>query len=289
MSQEHVVKSKSASTAKAKEPRVDVKTTYSSVAKKGASQKPTTSDHALSEYAPAKWNLFRLQTYIHHDGTLRTRVFDPEKNRLLSRQIDQAHMQISRGVLSRGEIPFFNSRWGKKTQITTIRLYFSPSAISTTSTTNYAAVFALQLNNFVNYSSYAGVFDEYRPLRGAFEICTTAWNFIGTGAALGINDGFGVAVIDYASATALTSLAQGVGFDAKEFITLCQIPATTKAKTAVLPVIFDNAPDQEWTSTTTTNLALAWLKFWIDGGQIGITGNFGYVVGWMDFQFRAAV
>ncbi len=211
----------------------------------------------------------------------------PLFNEIKNRHIHEVVGKIfkARKDSKRGDIPFNFADLFHGIQAPAIRLYFGPTAFNTSNGTQNADVFSLIPTNYLNWTQYAAVFDEYRVIGGVMEYYSGAAANITQAAAGAKQLSLGIGAIDYTDATAFSTLAEAAQLDSKHWVTLYCEPQKSRPTPDAWPVWFEPLPDQEWI-TTASPLAPAYLKFFIDASNSNATAVAGYVTGWMDFQFR---
>jgi hypothetical protein len=184
------------------------------------------------------------------------------------------------------DIPYLLPSFGKTTQYIEVRLYLTVSPITTVIGTLYNTVFGFSGSTFNNFSDFAGIFDEYRVLRGEACYFSSMHYFPGTASsALGAC----VAAIDYGVSAAFTTTTAAVSHDNKRFFFFVS-GASQKNNPlygcAKWPIIFEKLPDQDWLPVTTNNQNFAyWKPFMAAADSPGNTTT-GFLWAWMDFQFR---
>lgn len=199
------------------------------------------------------------------------------------------YMQAQQSGLLPSDIPFNWSEFFKGTQAPTLRLYLFSNVIATTASTNLATVLSLTAAQFQHFTDLAAVFDEYRPIGAEIEFVPNAWPYFQNGASHQAHLSTAIGVIDYDNATALANLDEALEYDTRKWFYLTAAPDTAEKCTTHWPVILEKLPDQTWLDTTVTNTVFANWKMFCNGADIDFSNaRVGYLVGWMDFQFRAS-
>lgn len=194
---------------------------------------------------------------------------------------------VSHGVSQDHDIPYGPANFIKGTQAPVLRLYYKQNIISTASAA-YTTVAAITAGDFLNFSDLANIFEEYRVLRGHLEYFSVS-QFTMTIAAVG-NNTFGGACIDYGVSSALASFDALNSHDTKKFFPLACYPGLASKPGKPLadwPLQFEKLPDEEWIATSTTTTAFCWWKpYFSAAATLSSSFTAGYLLGWMDFQFR---
>ncbi len=187
-----------------------------------------------------------------------------------------------------GDIPFNWARLLEGTQNPTVRLYYQHDDVNTTSGTNVADVFPIQGSSLLDWTDFAGVFQEYRFIGGEMWYVSCSDCNTTSGATAAKYLGTGVVVVDYDNAGAITTFDNGIRFDTKEFFNLFHQSTKPKAHVVQLPVWIEPLPDGDWISVTGGGAEdVAWIKIFVEGAHVVPTANeVGFVSGWMDVQWR---
>jgi hypothetical protein len=189
----------------------------------------------------------------------------------------------------RDHIPYDWSKLMGGTQYPTIRLAISKTNLGTTAATAYTTVRSISAASLLNFSDLASVFDEYRVIGSTFELYP---NKIGgtmnSTTASNITDR-GFAVIDYASATALTSTDDCLAYDTVKAFSCAAFNHGGEWDPQKWEVIFEPMPDQEWIPVGTTNTVFYNWKPYLGNNQVDATvGEAAFLLGHCDVQFREA-
>jgi len=185
------------------------------------------------------------------------------------------------------DIPYGPAIFMKGTQAPVIRLYLLQQLITTTATTIYNTVLQITAQLFTNYGDMAVAFEEYRVLRGELEYHTVTQ--IGNTTAGYVTNSFGIGLVDYGSTTALASFDAANGHDTKRFFNLSSFPgarAEIGEAMARWPLAFEKQPDQDWLPVGSSTTTFCTWKPYFPAASVLATGTTGYLLGWMDFQFR---
>jgi hypothetical protein len=193
---------------------------------------------------------------------------------VLSSKPTREHYQMVRERFS----PFYEALFGKGAQIPVIRLPLLSDSIATTSGTANAQVYGIRFADVINSSSWGKLFDEVRPVVGHLQYDP---NLTGGGITNGPT-ALSVAVIDYNSATALTSFDSGSSFDSKKIYQL----APSIKQDAVWKIQPDWVPDQAWIDTSSTAVLFNWKNYTTAFHGLGNQSFVGTISGWIDWQFR---
>jgi hypothetical protein len=197
---------------------------------------------------------------------------------------DRKSLGVSLATLKK-DIPYILPDFGKGTQYIAVRLYLTVQNITTVAATVYNTVLSIQSSILNNFSDFAGIFDEYRLIKGEiyYQPTTLIAPAVWTG-------GLGVtcACIDYGIATALGSTTAAASHDTKQFFFLVANPSqkqNPKYGVAKWQVLLERLPDQEWIPVTVNTAVAYWKPYMIaiDSPGAGVTG---YLHGWMDVMFR---
>lgn len=183
-------------------------------------------------------------------------------------------------------IPYGFSHFFKGGQNPVIRLKLAQNIISITLNTVYSTVFTINASVFTNWTEIAGVFDEYRVLRGELQY----WAALQTAAtgSLGSN-GIGGAALDYTSSAAMASFDAMQSHDTARLFHWYDSPGSQHKEGEPNQhwlMSFEPLPDESWIDTGTSNTAFCYWKPYLSSAQAAQTCSPGYVLGWMDFQFR---
>jgi len=170
------------------------------------------------------------------------------------------------------QAPFHPSKFYNGTQVISIRLYTTIALLTSNGSSQINFVIPFDPANFLQWSSFQTIFDEYRPLRGRVHLVSS---FIGGTTSEGI---LAVAT-DFDNSTAFSSYTVVSAFDTCHVYRLGGMDH-------YIDVQFDGMPDFEWVNTAATSAA-AWVKAWGDG-TTGITASatWGVYRAWFDVQFR---
>jgi len=185
-----------------------------------------------------------------------------------------------------GDIPYGYPEFFKGTQAPVFRLRIISSDITPTTATLYSTVQGVAAAGLINFTDLAGMWDEYRVLRGEIEYITQSGLNYTTGALTPSLSGF--AVIDYANSAALGSRDAALAHDTRVSMSLCALPGDVAPRTYRWPLHFEPLPDQQWTSTATTSTNFAYWKPFFTAQQVVIASGTvaGIWTGWVDVQVR---
>lgn len=180
-------------------------------------------------------------------------------------------------------IPFLHSLFRKGTQIPAFRLYSTDTTINFVTTVSYTTVLQINMSLFLNFSSLAVVFDEYRIISGEVEYRGNRYYMDPTGSLMGI----AAAVIDYDDTTALATFDGALQYDTRKIFAVTS--HSFRDYPVRWPLMFDPLPDQDWITTATNNQTFAtWKPYfpitYVDGSAS--LGALGSVQAWVDVQFR---
>jgi hypothetical protein len=185
------------------------------------------------------------------------------------------------------DIPYGPSHFVKGTQAPVLRLKMKQQIISTAAAA-YTTVLPVDASVFSNFTDLAVVFDEYRCLRGEVKYFPVS-QFTMTIAAVG-NNTFGGAVIDYGNASAMTTFDDMNSHDTARYFGLCDTPGKERKHhepAAVWDIQLEPLPDEEWLPTATSSTVFYWWKpYFSAAATLSSSFTAGYLLGWMDFQFR---
>jgi hypothetical protein len=167
----------------------------------------------------------------------------------------------------------------KGTQVVQIRLTLSAYKITVASGVSYTTVLAVDAAKFANFLDCADLFDEYRFVKGSLQY-HAANNAV-------TNTNFGGAAIDYSIATAFGSFDAMAAHDTHKVGHFNNFASFDSGKARFKwPIILDGVPDQEWSPTTSTGTVVCYWKPFINSSFIQSSEDIGFLLGWMDFQFR---
>ncbi len=181
--------------------------------------------------------------------------------------------------LKRSEIPFWDALFGKGTQAPGFRLYMTTQTITVTASTAYSSVIKIELDQYLNYSDLANVFDEYRPLEAMLEFVPNQQVIAAASTTSTM-----VAAIDYDDTAAAGSTDAVAAYDTHKFFQY--VGLTGVAKPTRWNIKFDWLPDEQWLTTATANSPFATWKPYLGSTHGLSTSAVAIVTGWCDFQFR---
>lgn len=185
------------------------------------------------------------------------------------------------------DIPYGFPEFAKGTENPVFRLRLQDTLVNLTASTLYNSVYNLQAQFLQNFDDLANMFDEYRFLRGEFEIIPNA--MVGPTAATPQTDYLGVWCVDYGISAALGSLNAALGHDTHKWVNhlLVPGPSVKNGKGVKFPVKFEKLTDQTWIPTSTNNSTICFFKPYIPASSIpwSVSSAF-HIVGWFDLQVR---
>lgn len=187
---------------------------------------------------------------------------------------------------SRQDIPYLLPSFRRGTEIVEMRLFTDYIAITTTTGTLYNTVQSVKFSGFGNASDLVNVFEEVRPVRG--KIYYFPRSFV-TGSTL-VN--MGGAAVDYASSGAITAAVNMLQHDTHCIFTLFtgnqggyKLGKKYPSATACWALQFDGTPDRDWQDTIAPT-DVAWWKPYFATTEVTTTATVGYLLMWVDWQFR---
>jgi len=171
----------------------------------------------------------------------------------------------SKFVARRGngnDIPFWNPRMAKQTEILTFRIRGVNSAGGTASAGGVLnSVWAADLSTAFTYTDvgqWSQVTDEYRVLRGKYTIFP---NFVQVSTvAAATSTPVAIFAVDYANPTAAANLQQMMAHDQHYYLTF-----TGTMDRLHCPILVDGQPDMVWTPWTNLTNTVAYLKSYGSG------------------------
>jgi hypothetical protein len=191
------------------------------------------------------------------------------------------HGSLSGFKLDRMAIPWWDVVFQKGTSNPVLRMNFNSTKVSVTSATAYSTVFSVIYSNLTNAAALTAVFDEYRWIRGKLRYIQDTQPYA---LAVAVQPFFG-ATLDYDDATALTVLPSA--FDTVKWGHILGVNA--KENPMDWTIMPDWAPDTNWISTQTQNVHAAYWKPFLPSTHNLGTIEAGYLVGWMEVQFRQMI
>lgn len=171
-------------------------------------------------------------------------------------------------------VPILRAIFTKNTQTPTLRLRCTLQALSSDSGGVIDDVIGINLNLLARASDWDDVFDEFRIVRGHFEVVPHEQNcVISSISAHRTMTGY----VDYDDSTAAANKnSVWVNDTAKAWST------SQRIEFDILP---DFVPDEQWyNSQTEQGTNIAWLKFYSDGCTA--SAPYSEIFGWLDVQFR---
>jgi len=186
-----------------------------------------------------------------------------------------------------GDIPYGQPSFFKGTQAPVFRLHLTQIGVTVTVATLYNTVYSLSAGQLLNFSDLANMWDEFRFLRGEFELYGASTYTIVTGP---LKTGFGVAAVDYSIAAAFSSFDTAQTHDTRKFFNVFGCPGFAQIASrplATWPVHFEPLPDQDWEPTTTSTTVKCYWKPCIPAAEINASFTSAcYLLGWFDIQVR---
>jgi hypothetical protein len=183
--------------------------------------------------------------------------------------------------IDRSAIPWWDVVFQKGTSNPVLRMNFNATKISVSAATAYSLVFTAMYSNLTNAAALQAVFDEYRWVRGKLRYMPNCQPYA---LAVAVQPFFG-ATLDYDDVTALTVLPSA--FDTVKWGHI--VGANCKEPAMDWVIMPDWAPDTNWISTAVQNVHAAyWKPFMPSTHNLG-TIETGYLVGWMEVQFRQMI
>ncbi len=230
-----------------------------------------------------------MHEFNEHRKRFGAEPFNALKDLLIRTEVRKIYELVKSTKLKKsGDIPFNWARLLEGTQNPTVRFYYAHDDVNTTSGTPVADIFPIQGSSFLDWTDFAGVFQEYRFIGGEMYYISCSDCNTSSGATAARYLGTGAIVVDYDNAGALTTFDNAIRFDTKEFFNLFHTGTKPKAHVVRLPVWIEPLPDGDWISVTGGGAEdVAWIKMYVEGAHVVPTANeVGFVTGWMDIQWR---
>jgi len=176
-------------------------------------------------------------------------------------------------------IPYLLPKFIKGTQVVQIRLPLLAYKISVTTATAYTTVKNIDASILASIADVAGLFDEYRAIRGLLEYHAAFPNVT--------SSCFGGAAVDYSVSAAFGTFDAMNSHDCKQIGMFNNLFSYDLGKVRFRwPLLLEPLPDQDWIPTTNTGVVFAYWKPYIISTTINSTEDTGYLLGWVDIQCR---